>query len=237
MRCLRLILLSAACLWLGTGPLFAQSPGEEIGPLPFQLGPGQWALLETLKPQITEFLILPQGKPVSLESLTLVTSHTAKRNDRVGFRVVSDVLVEGLTVIPKGSVAWGTVTHAKKPGYFERDGKLQIAVAAVALLNGQMIAIRNRPPARTRTINKTLRSPDSQQGPLLVPVGLAILWFSRDDPQTQAAVGSILKDVFTKGHHAELLPGTPVVAEVSQDLVLNREEFGKLQPPPSGQIP
>ncbi|HEY6266337.1 MAG TPA: hypothetical protein VIW93_16180 [Candidatus Acidoferrum sp.] len=149
---------------------------------------------------------------------------------------MSDVLVEGLTVIPKGAVAWATVTQTKKPGRFERDGKLQIALAAVTLLNSQTIAIRNR-PAQTPANKWTLRSPDSLQGPLLIPIGLAIAWFSRDDPETQAAVGSILKDVFTKGHHAELLPGTPVEAEVSQDLNLNREEFSKLQLLPSGQIP
>jgi hypothetical protein len=136
---LRLSLLSVACIWLSAGSLFAQSPGEEIGPLPFQLGPGHWALLEMLKPQLTEVLILPQGTPVSLEFLTFLTTRTAKHNERVEFRVVSDVSVQGLTVIPKDSVAW----------------------------------------------------------------------LSREDPQTQAAVGSILKDVFAKGHHAELLPATP----------------------------
>jgi hypothetical protein len=237
MPCLRLVLLSVACIWLSAGSLFAQSPGEMIGPLPFQLGPGHWTLLETLKPQLTEFLILPKGTPVSLEFLTFITTRTAKRNDQVEFRVVSDVSVEGLTVIPKDSVAWGTVTQAKKPGRFERDGKLQIALTAVILLNGQVIAIRIRPPAPTPAGSKTLRSPDSLQGPLLIPIGLAIAWLSREDPQTQVAVGSILKDAFTKGHHAELLPGTPVEAKVSQSLDLNREEFGKLQPPPSGRIP
>lgn len=234
-HCFRHFLSSAASLWLSAYPLFAQSPVEEIGPLPLHLDSEQWALLETLQPAITEFLVLPEGTPVSLELLTLVTTRTAKRKDRVKFQVVSDVSVEGLTVIPKGSVAWGTVTLVKKPGRFERDGKLQIEVNSVILLNGQTIAIRKPPPPRPRGGGWDLRG-DGLQIPLLIPVAAAIFAVSpREDQET--ILGSILEDVFTKGHHAELLPGTPVEAEVSQALELNREEFGKLQSVAKGQVP
>lgn len=234
MRCFRHFLSLAAFLWLSASPLFAQSSVEEIGPLPLHLNSKQRSPL--LQPAITEFLVLPEGTPVSLELLTLVTTRTAKRKDRVNFQVVRDVSVEGLTVIPKGSAAWGTVTLAKKPGRFERDGKLQIALNSVTLLNGQTIAICERPPPRTPGGGWSLRG-DGLQVPLLIPVAAAIAWFSREDPETQAAIGSILKDVFTKGHHAELAPGSPVEALLSRGANLNREEFAKLQSVATAQVP
>jgi len=234
MPCFRHFLASAAFLWLSAAPLFAQSPVEEIGPLPLHLDPEQWALRETLKPAITEFLVLPEGTPVSLKFLTLVSTRTAKPKDRVRFQVVSGVSVEGLTVIPKGSVAWGTVTLAKKPGRFSRDGKLQIALDLVTLLNGQMIAIRKPPPPRPPA-GGWLRGPDSLQAPLLTVVGAGILAFSPED--RKVFFGSVLEEVFAKGHHTELSPGTPVEALISQAANLNREEFAKLQPVATGQLP
>jgi hypothetical protein len=235
MRCFRHFLASAAFLWLSAAPLFAQSPVEEIGPIPLHLDPEQWALLETLKPAITEFLVLPEGTPVSLEFLTLVTTRTAKRGDRVKFQVVSDVSVEGLTIIPKGSVVWGTVTLAKKPGRFSRDGKLQIALNSVTLLNGQTIAIRKRPPPRPPA-GGWLSGPDSLQAPLLAVVGVGI--FAVAPPEDRDAFfGSILAEIIARGHHTELPPGTRVEALISQFADLNREEFGKLQPVARGQVP
>ena len=235
MPCFRHFLSSAAFLWLCAAPLFAQSPVEEIGPLPLHLEPEEWALLATLQPGITELLVLPEGTPVSLEFLTLVTTRTAKRNDRVKFQVVSDVSLEGLTVIPKGSVAWGTVTLARKPGRFERDGKLQIALNTVTLLNGQTIAIRRRPPARTQGGGWDLRG-DGLQGPLLIPVAAAIFAVSpREDQET--ILGSLLEGIIAKGHHTELHPGTRVEALISPAANLNREEFAKLQPLAPGQVP
>jgi hypothetical protein len=235
MRCFRRLLSSAAFLWLSAAPLLTQSLVEEIGPLPLHLGPEQGALLQTLQPAMTESLVLPEGTPASLELLTLVTTRTAKRNDRVKFQVVSDVSVEGLTVIPKGSIAWGTVTLAKKPGRFERDGKLQIELNSVTLLNGQTIAIRKRLPPRALAGGWGLRG-DALQGPLLIPVAAAIFAVSpREDQET--ILGSLLEGIFAKGHHTELPPGTRVEALISQAANLYREEFGKLQPLATGQVP
>lgn len=230
MPCFWHLVSSAAFLWLSAAPLFAQSLVEEIAPLPLKLAPRQWALLETLNPAMTEFLVLPEGTPVFLESLTLLTTRTAKRKDRVKFQVVSDVSVEGLTVIPKGSVAWGMVTLAKEPGRFERDGKLQIALNSVLLLNGQTIAIRKRPPPRTLAGGWSLRG-DALQGPLLIPFAAAI--FAASPPEDQETIlGSLVEGIFAKGRHIELPPGTPVEALISQPGNLNRQEFANLQPVP-----
>lgn len=217
-------------LWLSAVPLLAQSPCEDLESLPFQVGSKQWAPLGISKTTIPDSFVLPEGTPVPLEFLTLVTTRTARRSDRVQFQVVSDVLVEGLTVIPSGSLAWGTVVLAKKPGHFSRDGKLYVALETLTLLNRQTIAIRNRLGASTRADKWSINSTDSLQAPLLVPAAVAILALSSREDR-DAFAESVVEGIFTKGHHIEMLPGTRIEAVISQRVNLNRDEFKNLQLP------
>ena len=232
LSCLVSTLLTLS-LWLSGVSIFAQSPGEDIEPLPFQIDSRLWMPLGLSRTAMPDSLVLPEGTPVYLKFLALVTTLTARRNDRVKFEVVSDVLVEGLTVIQSGSDAWGTVVFAKKPGHFSRDGRLHIALESVTLLNGQTIAIRNRASSPTRADKWTIHSTDSLQAPLLVPVGAAVLAFSSPEDR-QAFAESVVEGILAKGRHIEMLPGTRMEAVISQNVNLNRDEFSKLQRPLPG---
>ena len=234
MRSAGLGLLLAACLLIIGVPLAAQSADEEIGQLP--LDSRLCLRFDTSDPAIASSYVLPEGTQVSLEFMTYVSTRAAKRNDRIRFRVVSDVSVDGLTVIPKGSEAWGTVTRTKKPHHFSRNGKLQIALQSVTLLNGQTIAIRVRAPAWKQTGKWDLREPDSLQAPLLlmlVPAMLAIM----PSEDRQAVLGSALEGIIAKGSHDERPPGVRIEAVISRAVELNREEFSKLQPATLVQAP
>ena len=226
MRSFRQILLSAICLLLAAGPLFAQSADEGLGQLPLNMGP--FVCSDTFEPVIAPSFVLPEGTQVSLEFATYISTRTAKRSDRVRFRVVSDVSVEGMTVISKGAEAWGTVTLAKKPGHFSRDGKLQIALQSAILLNGQTIAIRVPAPARTQTGKWDLREPDSLQVPLL---GLLapVLFVAAPREDQRKLVGWALGGMIAKGDHDVRVPGMRIEAEISHATELNRLEFNKLQ--------
>lgn len=234
MRSFGLGLLLAACLLLMAVPLAAQSADEEVGQLP--LNPRPYVRFDTFDPAIASSCVLPEGTQVPLEFVTYVSTRTAKRNDRVRFRVVSDVSVDGLTVIPKGSEAWGTVTRTKEPRHFSRNGKLQIVLQSVMLLNGQTIAIRVPVPARTQTGKWDLRDPDSLQAPLLALLAPAMLAIMPPEDR-QAVLGSALEGIIAKGSHDERPPGTRIEAVTSNAVELNREEFNKLQSATSGQEP
>lgn len=220
-----LVLWSVACLFAVTH-LCALSTQEKVEELPLRPRPLTWP--DFSNPPTPPVFVLPEGTRICLEFASYVSTQTAKRNDPVRLQVVSDVRIAGLKVIPKGAEAWGIVTLAKKPGHFSRDGKLQIELQSVTLLNGQAIAIRV--PTVCRQCGKwDLRSSDSLQAPLLAlfaPVMLATM-----PPEDRDTVfGSAIKGIISKGNQEKRLPGTRIEAVVSRAVELNREEFSTLQP-------
>lgn len=59
------------------------------------------------------------------------------------FEVLQDISVNGTLVIPKGGIAFGTVTEAQPKRRMARGGKLEINVDYVKLLNGDKAALRS----------------------------------------------------------------------------------------------
>ncbi|MFB3815519.1 MAG: PEGA domain-containing protein [Terriglobales bacterium] len=86
--------------------------------------------------------VLEDGTPVRLRLSRNVSSADAHVGDTVDFEVLEEVKVGNIIVIPKGGVAWGTVTQAERKKRLARGGKLDMTVDAVRLLDGQKAALR-----------------------------------------------------------------------------------------------
>src|SRR6267378_3455861 len=84
-------------------------------------------------------LKLDDSTPVVLRAKQDLSSAAVKVGDRVPFRVVKDVRVADLIVIPRGADAWGLVTAVQRKG---RPGKLDIAIQSVQLLTGGKAPLR-----------------------------------------------------------------------------------------------
>src|SRR5258707_11524628 len=56
---------------------------------------------------------LEDGTPVKLRISQTVSSADAHLNDRIEFEVFEDIKVTDTLIIPKGGIAWGTVTEAQ----------------------------------------------------------------------------------------------------------------------------
>lgn len=87
-------------------------------------------------------LVLEDGTPVKVRISQTVSSADAQVNDRVQFEVLEDVKVDDVLVIPKGGIAWGTVTEAQPKRRMARGGKLEIVMDSVRLVDGQKAALR-----------------------------------------------------------------------------------------------
>ena len=61
--------------------------------------------------------VLEDGTPVKLRISQTVSSADAHVDDRVEFEVLEEVRVADVVVIPKGGIAWGTVTEAQAKTY------------------------------------------------------------------------------------------------------------------------
>jgi PEGA domain-containing protein len=87
-------------------------------------------------------LKLEDGTPIKLRVQRTLSSADAQVNDTVDFDVLEEVKVGDLIVIPKGSMALGTVTEAQPKRRMGRGGKLNVNIDSVRLADGEKAALR-----------------------------------------------------------------------------------------------
>ena len=85
---------------------------------------------------------LEDGTPVKIRLQRTLSSADAQVDEQVDFDVLEEIKVGTLTVIPKGSTAWGTVTNAQAKRRMGRGGKLDVNIDAVRLADGEKAALR-----------------------------------------------------------------------------------------------
>ncbi len=76
-----------------------------------------------LQPSDPVILVLEDGTPVKLRLGRTVSSADAHVGDSVDFKVIEDVKVNGMPVIPRGSTVLGTLDEAKGKHRLGRGGE------------------------------------------------------------------------------------------------------------------
>lgn len=126
--------LSALCsvlLVFQASPVFAAASQQASTD-----NPGQGAAASVKQP------LLEDGTPVKLRISQTVSSADAHVGDRVEFEILEEVTVANTVIIPKGGIAWGTVTKAQPKRRLGRGGKLEIVMDSVRLADGEKAALR-----------------------------------------------------------------------------------------------
>jgi hypothetical protein len=85
---------------------------------------------------------LEDGTPVKLRFSQTVSSADAHVDDRVQFEVLEEIKISDVVIVPKGGIAWGTVTEAQPKRRMARGGKLEIVMDSVRLADGEKAALR-----------------------------------------------------------------------------------------------
>ncbi len=112
----------------------AQQPAKSVGPAP------QVAVPRPGHPNTPDTLF--DGTPVKLRLSQTISSADAKVGQEVPFEVIEDVQVDGVTVLPKGSTAIGTVTEAQPKKRMGRGGKLNVTISYARLADDEKVALR-----------------------------------------------------------------------------------------------
>jgi hypothetical protein len=86
--------------------------------------------------------VLEDQAPVRLRLNRTISSADAHTGDTVDFETLDDITVNGTLVIPKGGLAFGTVTEAQAKRRMARGGKLDINIDYVKLVSGDKAALR-----------------------------------------------------------------------------------------------
>ena len=85
---------------------------------------------------------LEDGTPVKIRTARTISSDDAHEGDTLDFEVLEDVIVKNTIVVPKGGIAWGTVTEAQSKRRMGRGGKLNVNIDAVRLADGEKAPLR-----------------------------------------------------------------------------------------------
>ncbi len=86
--------------------------------------------------------VLEDQTPVRLRLNRTISSADAHVGDTVDFETLDDITVNGALVIPKGGLAFATVTEAQAKRRMARGGKLDINIDYVKLVTGEKAALR-----------------------------------------------------------------------------------------------
>jgi len=168
-------------------------------------------------PSITSSAIkLEDSTPVILRTKQDLSSATAKLGDRIPFRVVNDVRVADLIVIPQGADAWGLVAAVQPKRRKGQPGQLDIAIQSVQLLTGENARLRaeQHSNGQRRDVGTTAEIP--RIAIETFGVGVPIVMFS----------------MLEKGKDAYWGAGTRFTAYVNGDVILDQSALKRVQPAP-----
>ena len=95
---------------------------------------------DTVRPALPNTLM--DGTAVMLRLAETISSADAHTGQQVPFEVTQDVVVQGVTIIPKGSPALATVTTAESKKRMGRGGKLDVNIDSTRLIDGEKVQLR-----------------------------------------------------------------------------------------------
>jgi hypothetical protein len=94
----------------------------------------------TTRPPAAE-LKIPAGTPIEVEVAYTVNSIDVKPGERMSFRVLVPIVIDGMTVIERGALVTARVTQAKRGGHWGRAGKLAWTMEDVVATDNSRIPL------------------------------------------------------------------------------------------------
>lgn len=118
----------------------SQNPPASTGQQPAQHAVQEQAVQTNFTS--TKGFVLEEETPVRLRLNRTISSADAHVGDTVDFEVLDDITVNRTLVIPKGGLAFATVTEAQAKRRMARGGKLDVNIDYVKLVDGEKAALR-----------------------------------------------------------------------------------------------
>lgn len=137
---------------------------------------------------------IPKGTLLKVELIQEATSKTLKKYQPVEFKMVDNLIVNGVVVIPKDTVGIGYVYEAQKAGGFGRKGVLRIAGYEIKTINNIAVPLK-----------KGLQGQGNTDGGAVAV----------------AAAVSLVGGLFMKGTNITYPAGTDFEVEVKENVDLN----------------
>ena len=85
---------------------------------------------------------IPKGVVLKVELTKELSSKKSKKGDAVPLKLVENLIVNDVIVVPAGAEVKGVVTKARKAGGLGRGGKLEFTIVSVKAINGVEIPLQ-----------------------------------------------------------------------------------------------
>lgn len=138
MRQLISLILALLC---AAPPLLAQTP-EAVPAATEKIQPSQLSAPPSPKAEPESPAKIPDGTPVDIEAPYTINSMEFKANDKISFRVVNPVKVDGVTVIEQGATATARIDRSKRGGHWGKAGLFIFTMQSVTAVDGSQIPLR-----------------------------------------------------------------------------------------------
>lgn len=139
-----LIFLSLLFVSSATAQSGAVQPAAEQTIQPSQSA----APASTLSQPATE-LKIPSGTLIEVEVAYTVNSIDVKPGERISFRVLVPIVIDGVTVIDEGALVTARVTQAKRGGHWGKAGKLDWSMEDVVAADNSRIPLAPETASRS----------------------------------------------------------------------------------------
>ncbi|MBP2638064.1 MAG: hypothetical protein H6Q72_3971 [Firmicutes bacterium] len=90
---------------------------------------------------LTESIVIEKGANIKVQAVDTVHSRKSKQNDVVLFKVIEDIKVGDITVIPANIEVEGIVTKVKKPGPWDQAGQLEVTFSEIKTKEADSIPV------------------------------------------------------------------------------------------------
>ncbi|MBC8031751.1 MAG: hypothetical protein H7Z16_16830 [Pyrinomonadaceae bacterium] len=131
-----LAILSIAAPVMAQTPAAAPAATEKVQPSQTSAEPSP------LVPPETQANMIPDGTLVDIEAPYTINSMDFKAKDKISFRVVNPVKVNGVTVIEQGATATARIDKAKRGGHWGKAGLFVFTMQSVTAVDGSQIPLR-----------------------------------------------------------------------------------------------
>ena len=142
-------------------------------------------------------MTIPNGTPVEVRLLKTVNSALAHIGNPLDFVVIKDVAVGGLTIIPAGTIAQGSVIGVKGKRFLGMGGNVVFQLDSVELVSGERIPLLARKEVKGGSRTKLMAAAMVATGLFFLPAAPIFL--------------------LTRGHQCTVLRDTAVTAHVEAD--------------------
>ena len=130
---------------------FAQTAVAETGAAK-TIQPSQTSSETSLSPRADLEVKIPAGTSIEVEAAYTVNSIDVKPGERISFRALIPVMIDGVTVIEKGALVTARVTQAKRGGHWGKAGRLAWSMEDVVAADNTRIPLAPETASRNEKL-------------------------------------------------------------------------------------